>query len=229
MNRGVRRLFVPKSSTNSSNQSPGLESDDDPPSDGLNEGTFKKAWEEAFEHNDFLLLGSHKTAVELYTIHPEAVQIFQIWQIFLDNVNPLLKVIHAPSMQARIIDAASNLKNINPTLEALMFSIYCMSITSLSVDECQTKFGSSKDILLAAYQHGCQQALLNSNYLRSTDRNCLTALYLYLVRLSSPSYIRFTHNIRSQSEVVPILSHCLPCLGLQLVLLSEWVYTANQY
>jgi hypothetical protein len=64
-----------------------------------------------------------------------------------------------------------------------MFSIYCMAILSLTVDECGAIFGSSKGDLLTRFQFGCRQALLNSGFLRSSDRECLTALYLYLVSL----------------------------------------------
>jgi hypothetical protein len=143
----------------------------------------KKGWVQLFGDNDHLLFGSPNTNADLSTLHPEPVQIFRLWQIYLDNVNPLLKVTHIPSLQGRIIETASNVTNINPTLEALMFSIYCMAILSLSVDDCQTIFGSSRKDLLTKFQFGCQQALLNSSFLRSGDRDCLTALYLYLVSL----------------------------------------------
>jgi hypothetical protein len=122
----------------------------------------------------------------MYTLHPQPVQVFQLWQLFLDNVNPLLKVIHAPSLQARIIEAAGNILSIEPKLEALMFSIYCSAISSLSEDDCWAMFASPKSDLLAGYQLGCQQALLNSRFLRCNSRDCLTALYLYLVCLLAP-------------------------------------------
>lgn len=121
----------------------------------------------------------------MYTLHPQPVQIFQLWQLYLDNVNPLLKVTHTPSLQGRIIEAAGNILKINPDLEALMFSIYCMAISSLTEDDCQAVFASSKVDLLARYRLGCQQALVNSRFLRCTNRDCLTALYLYLVSLSA--------------------------------------------
>jgi len=141
----------------------------------------KNAWDQHFENGDHLLFGSRKTNVNLSTLHPEPVDIFRLWQIYLDNVNPLLKVTHTPSLQVRIIEAASNLSNISPTLEALMFSIYCMSIQSLDLDDSQTMFGLSKRDLLTKYRFGCQQALSNCGFLRTGDRDCLTALYLYLV------------------------------------------------
>lgn len=143
----------------------------------------KKGWVQLFGDNDHLLFGSPNTNVDLSTLHPEPVQIFRLWQIYLDNVNPLLKVTHTPSLQGCIIEAASNVTNISPTLEALMFSIYCMAVLSLVVDDCQAIFGSSKEDLLTRFQFGCQQALLNCGFLRSSDRDCLTALYLYLVSL----------------------------------------------
>lgn len=134
--------------------------------------------------NDNFLFGLRVTTVDISTFHPEPVQIFRLWQIYLDNVNPLLKVTHTPSLQGRIIEVASNVLNIKPSLEALTFGIYCVSISSLSPEDCQLTFGSSKSDLLARYQFGCQQALLNSGFLRNRDdRDSLTALFFYLVSL----------------------------------------------
>ncbi|KAI1371247.1 hypothetical protein F4677DRAFT_464488 [Hypoxylon crocopeplum] len=141
----------------------------------------KNAWEQLSGNKIFLLLGSRKSAAPLSSLHPEPVSIFRFWQIYLDNVNPLFKVIHAPSLQGRIIEAISNLGNVHPALEALMFSIYCVAIVSSSADDCQEMFGSQKEDLLTKYQSGCQQALLNAGFLRTNDRECLTALYLYLI------------------------------------------------
>jgi hypothetical protein len=158
----------------------------------LREGVFRRAWDQLYEDNDHLLFGSRETTVvDISTLHPEPVQIFRLWQAYLDNVNPLLKVTHTPSLQGRIIEAASNVLNITPTLEVLMFSIYCMSVLSLAEDDCQAMFGSSQVDLLTKYQFGCQQALLNCGFLRCDDRDCLTALFLYLVSLSCGNIYAF--------------------------------------
>lgn len=142
----------------------------------------------AYEHSLILdaspLFGLSRTAIDLSTLHPDPVQIFKIWQIYLDKVNPLLKVTHTPSLQGRIIEATSNIRGIDPNLEALMFSIYCMSVLSVNVEDCIATFGSSREDLLMGYQFGCQQALLNCKFLQSSDRDCLTALFLYIVGLA---------------------------------------------
>lgn len=135
-------------------------------------------------NDDHLLFGSGKSSVDISTFHPEPIHIFKLWQLYLDNVNSLLKVTHMPSMQGRIIEAASNLSNIDPPLEALMFSIYCMAVLSIPENDCLANFGATKEDLMIRYQFGCQQALLNCGFLRTSDRECLTALFFYLV--SSP-------------------------------------------
>ena len=159
--------------------------EDDSSDDEVHPVVFKKAWDEAIENDDHLLFGWPQTAVAMYTLHPQPVQVFQLWQLYLDNANPLLKITHTPSLQGRIIEAAGNILTIKPELEALMFGIYCTAILSLSEEDCLAMFASSKSELLAGYQLGCQQALLNCRFLRCNNRECLTALYLYLVRVSA--------------------------------------------
>ncbi|CAM1509628.1 Fc.00g033670.m01.CDS01 [Cosmosporella sp. VM-42] len=173
-----------------SQESQGLNKDRDSPNDPPRQITVRKAWDELFDSDDHILLGSRKTAVDLSTLHPEPVHIFRLWQIYLDNVNPLLKVTHTPSLQGRIIEAAGSVANISPPLEALMFSIYSISTLSLAGDDCQVMYGLPREDLLTKYQFACQQALLNCRFLQSSNRDCLTALYLYLVSAASGTHPR---------------------------------------
>ena len=100
----------------------------------------------------------------------------------MENVNPLLKVTHS-SLQGRIIEASGDIKNVEPPLEALMFSIYCMATLSLATNDCESHFGAAKDDLMAKYWFGCEQALFNCGFLRTKSLDCLTALFLYLVSI----------------------------------------------
>jgi hypothetical protein len=141
----------------------------------------KKAWVEAFPGNDPLLFGSQQAMVDLGQLHPERWQIVELWGFYLRNVNSLFKVTHVPSLEGPFFDAADDPANIPPTLAALMFSIYCIGTRSLTEDQCKDIFGSRKEDLLARYSFGCRQALLECDFLRSEDRDSLTALFLYLV------------------------------------------------
>jgi len=118
---------------------------------------------------------------DLASLHPHPVQIFRMWQTFLINVNPLVKMFHAPTVQQMILDASGDLKNIARPTEALMFSIYFLSITSLQNEECESMFGESRPSLLAKYSYAAQQALINARFLKSLNLFTLQALILYLV------------------------------------------------
>lgn len=64
-----------------------------------------------------------------------------------------------------------------------MFSIYSVAIFSLNQTDCIKLFHSPREDLLARYQLGAKEALLNCGFLKTGDRDCLTALHFYLVSL----------------------------------------------
>lgn len=112
------------------------------------------AWDRTYhdENHDEFLFGaaSSRANSDLSALHPEQMHIIRLWQVYLDNVNPLLRVTHSPTLQARILDAVGDLAAVTPELEALIFSIYCVSILSLAGDECLRLFGSPKNQLLTS-------------------------------------------------------------------------------
>jgi hypothetical protein len=118
---------------------------------------------------------------DLMSLHPSPVHIFRLWQAYLDNVNPLTKIFHAPSIQQQLLDATADLENIPKGMEALMFGTYAMAIASLSDEDCRITFGEERDALLSRYQSGARQSLINAGYLRSSDIIVLQAFTLYLV------------------------------------------------
>ncbi len=67
-----------------------------------------------FEHQDgfpFVIGGQANKVTDL---HPPGIQIFQLWQIYLTNINPLLKVTHTQTLQGQIIEAGTNPSKISP-------------------------------------------------------------------------------------------------------------------
>ena len=143
-----------------------------------------------FDNSDgfpFVVGGAMATVTN---VHPPAIQMFQLWQIYINNVNPLLKVTHTPTLQAQVISASANPAKISKPLEALMFAIYFAAITSLTEEEVHSTFGEDKAILLGKYHNATQQALVNAGFMRATELMVLQAFFLYLVTLSSRMLIR---------------------------------------
>lgn len=119
--------------------------------------------------------------------HPSAIQILQLWQVYISNVNPLLKLSHVPTLQGQIIGAGANPAKIPKPLEALMFGIYFIAVTSMREEDVQSMFGEDRNILLAKYHAAAQQALVNAGFMRSNEIMVLQGYTLYLVSLAQHS------------------------------------------
>lgn len=126
------------------------------------------------------------TSRDLVDLHPPPVHIFRLWQTFLVNVNPMVKMFHAPTIQQMILDASGDLANVPRHTEALMFAIYFISVISLQDQDCRSMFHESKANLLAKYSTGAQQSLVNSRFLKSLNILTLQAFILYLVSVDLP-------------------------------------------
>ncbi|KAF4977072.1 hypothetical protein FZEAL_6350 [Fusarium zealandicum] len=141
--------------------------------------TIHRAFDRMFASDGFpFIIGGQPGPVTSF--HPSTIHIFQLWQIYIDNINPLLKITHVPTVQAQIIEASSNLDQAPKNIEALMFSIYLMAITSLEETEVQTRFNEPKQDLLAKYHSATQQALTKAGFMRVNDPVLLQAYILYL-------------------------------------------------
>jgi Fungal specific transcription factor domain len=137
---------------------------------------------------------------DLRDLHPSTVHIFRLWQKFLDSVNPLIKIFHAPTVQQQVLDATADLDNVPKEMEALMFGIYSMAIASFAEYECLPIFGEPKATLLKRYQSGARLACQRAGLLRSSDLTTLQGYVLYLVR---------TYNIASMFSSLHSQMSCL--------------------
>ncbi|ORY71978.1 fungal-specific transcription factor domain-containing protein [Pseudomassariella vexata] len=117
-------------------------------------------------------------------LHPEPAHAFRLWQTFLDRVNPLTKVIHVPTIQPLIVEAATSRANIPKNVEALLFSIYSMSAIALSEQECLSMLGYTKDEAFKRFSTGVRITLMRIGILHKYNLVILQAMVLYLMSLS---------------------------------------------
>ncbi|KAG9242972.1 hypothetical protein BJ878DRAFT_512830 [Calycina marina] len=125
------------------------------------------------------LFGSYPIRANFVLPHPKPVVIFQLWQAFVDNVNPITKIIHVPTLQKQILEAVGDLESISHTLEALLFSIYTMAINSMSNEECLSKASEPKDVLLPRFKDATQRAMSTAGLVKTVDVDLLRAFVLY--------------------------------------------------
>ncbi|KAK2072460.1 hypothetical protein P8C59_006814 [Phyllachora maydis] len=143
--------------------------------------TIHHAFDNMFDNSDGFPFTVGGAVSSVTHQHPSAIQIFQLWQIYISNVNPLLKLNHIPTLQAQIITASASTAKIARPLEALMFAIYLIAVTSMTEHEAQSTFAEDKFVMLKRFHDSCQQALVNAGFMRSSELMVLQAFILYLL------------------------------------------------
>jgi len=118
----------------------------------------------------------------LQHLHPPEARIFILWQIYLENVDPLLKIFHVPTVQRQLLRASTHLDKVPAPVEALMFAIYFSAVTSLqNPDATRNLLREERPDLLNRYRLGIEQSLTNANFMVTPDVATLQALTLYLI------------------------------------------------
>lgn len=138
-----------------------------------------------FENSDGFPFVVGGTVASVTSAHPSPVQMFQLWQVYIQNVSPLLKITHTPTLQGQIISASANPAKIPKPLEALIFAIYFAAITSMTEEDVHSMLDEDRAILLGRYHNATQQALVNAGFMRAPELVVLQAYFLYLVNTPS--------------------------------------------
>lgn len=139
-----------------------------------------------------LLIDACPPNTNLTEKHPTGVQIFRLWQTFIDNVNPIVKFIHIPTMQQSVLEASADLGSVSKPMEALLFGIYSASVNSLTNAECESLLGEQKIRALARLHSASLRALQRVQFLKTESMLVLQAFILLLI--SARSY----YDIKTQ-------------------------------
>ncbi|KAL9115660.1 MAG: hypothetical protein Q9227_000028 [Pyrenula ochraceoflavens] len=131
-------------------------------------------------HQGFIF-GFSSTSVNLRALHPTPSQVFILWEVFKENVDPLIRIIHRPSLKGIVFQASNNPESINKHTEAMLFSIYYAAATSLTESQCQKLLGEDRDRALQKYRFAMEQALARANLLSSSNFMLLQAFVLFLI------------------------------------------------
>ncbi|TGJ80316.1 hypothetical protein E0Z10_g8441 [Xylaria hypoxylon] len=114
-------------------------------------------------------------------LQPLPSQVFYIWEIFVENIDPFIKVLHVPTIGRAIREAKGKFSVMGRGMEALMFAISLAAVTSLHENEYQVEenFGESRKTLFARLRLGTEQALSRAGVLNTTDISTVQAFIIY--------------------------------------------------
>lgn len=124
-------------------------------------------------------------STDLHSLHPSPQQIWEFWQVYKEYIDPVIKIIHVPSMQIQVEAAMHNPARSSKPMEAFLFSVYYAATTALSPEDCHLKFGEARDVLVKRFKFAVEQALSRANFLISEEMLVLQAFITFLVCLRS--------------------------------------------
>lgn len=129
-----------------------------------------------------LIMGlSSSPDISLKSLQPSPANIRHLWQVFLENVNPLSKLIHRPTTAALIDRACNQIQNLEKADEVLLFGIYLSAVVSLTAEQCRRLLRETRACLSLRYQIACREALVRAKFLKTSSLQVLAGFVMYLV------------------------------------------------
>lgn len=108
------------------------DSDESDFDDGLNDSPAPDAI--VPDHQAFIF-GYRSADVDLRSCHPLPSHVPFLWSVYQENVDPLVKLLHIPTMDIVMRDARKNPASLPQEMQALVFAIYYSAVTSLEPEE----------------------------------------------------------------------------------------------
>lgn len=145
----------------------------------------------AANHQAFMF-GFQSTALSLEEHHPAFVQVVTYWDIFKENVDPLIKIFHRPLIDAFIRNFDGRYELLSKTEEVMMFTIYFAVITSMSEEQCTAILGVQRNPTLEKYRFAVEQALARAEFLSTQEIVVLQSFTLFLTcvrRIDDSRYV----------------------------------------
>lgn len=120
---------------------------------------------------------------DLRSLHPSVTDILECWRIYTLKVEPMIRLLHPPSFERRLLAAISDLDHVTGGMELLMFSICFAAVTCISPENVQLQFYESKENLLKKSRYAIRKAMVDVNFMASRDIQTLQGLVIYLLLL----------------------------------------------
>ncbi|KAF7943978.1 hypothetical protein EAE96_010390 [Botrytis aclada] len=130
---------------------------------------------------------------DLSRLRPLPSQIPFLLKVYCENIHVFVRIVDISAITDMIRELRGNKeKELTPANDALMFSIYYATITSMEEDEVISNFGCTKSELSFKYRLGLENSLAKADFLSEPDITLVKALliFLFLVRRhESPRFV----------------------------------------
>ncbi|KAK6504327.1 hypothetical protein TWF506_002530 [Arthrobotrys conoides] len=131
------------------------------------------------------LLRQADAAAKYDLTHPHPSQLLLLWQTYVDDIDPFIKILHVPSVTRLIRDLRGQYHSLKPDTEALIFAISLAAVSISTEEDISQHFNTTKQELLSRYRLYTEQAFEEARILTSDSIESLQALVIYIYSLRS--------------------------------------------
>ncbi|KAI0158032.1 hypothetical protein GGR52DRAFT_184191 [Hypoxylon sp. FL1284] len=139
---------------------------------------------------------------------PMPSQMLFIWRTYIENIDPLVKVLHIPTMTAVLERCRGQIRTLDADMLSLFACISFAAIQSMPPEDVLLNFGMDKKTLLSSYRRGAEQTLSNADVINTTSLAPVQALAIYL------SVLQGIETFRHIWTLIGILVRVALSLGL---------------
>ncbi|KAJ6134666.1 fungal-specific transcription factor domain-containing protein [Penicillium sp. IBT 18751x] len=133
--------------------------------------------------NNSLFFGPRNIVNHLPLIYPDPLQRQAIWQSYLDNVAPLVTIVHRPSLEKLWGQVNQSWDTFEEADKSLVFAVYLSAIMSMTPAQCFEKLGEQQDSAIVRCRSAVEQALTQADLINSCDFTLLQCAVLYLITI----------------------------------------------
>ena len=138
------------------------------------------------------LFGHTQPTLDLADAGPSTSQACILWDTYKENVDPLVKIVHRPSIERIFLKASGIPHNASKAEAALLYSIYLTALITLEPVQCEALFGTSKSFMTSHYRALTEKAMAKASFLTSSSLLVLQAFVMYLVCLRQQDDMKLT-------------------------------------
>ncbi|EWZ33069.1 hypothetical protein FOZG_14564 [Fusarium oxysporum Fo47] len=127
---------------------------------------------------------------------PMPSQMFFIWQAYVENIDPFLKIIHVPSITEALMTKGCRLAIMEPAMRALLSCISFAAIASLTEEEVvRLNYGVDKKTLSLRFRAGAEAALARADFMNTATLMTIQAFTIFLSVLQCEESPRFIWSL----------------------------------
>ncbi|KAF5859803.1 hypothetical protein ETB97_002412 [Aspergillus alliaceus] len=133
------------------------------------------------ETRNTLLFGLQHVTCPLLFIGSNTSQQRVLWQSYLDNVAPLVSIMHRRTLEELLTQASKRTEVINKPRKAILLAVYLSAITSMTPAQCLDKLGERQEEAIHRYRLAVENALTQADFINSHSLELLQSAVLYLI------------------------------------------------